>query len=347
MTPVEILPAPRDEEQLEDRLSAPGAPVVAALRACPGDVLVLGAGGKLGPSLARMARRAADLAGSPRRVLAVSRFSDGSVRGKLDGAGIETIAADLADQAALRSLPDAPNVILLAGQKFGTTLEPARTWVANVVVPSLVADRFRDARIVALSTGNVYARMPGGSRGATERDAPAPAGEYAWSCLGRERVLEHAAQARRTPVAIVRLNYAVDLRYGVLVDLALRVANGQPIDLTTGWVNVIWQGDACARALCCLPLAAVPPFVINVTGPDSLSIREAAMALGARLGRAPILEGREGPDALLSDATLARERLGPPSVATATLIDWVAEWVARGGPTLGKPTQYQEREGAF
>jgi nucleoside-diphosphate-sugar epimerase len=257
------------------------------------------------------------------------------------------VRADLADRAALDRLPDAPNVIFLAGQKFGTADRPDQTWVTNVVVPALVSERFAVARLVALSTGNVYPFVPASGGGAREDDAPAPVGEYAWSCLGRERVLEHASRTRGTRVAIVRLNYAVDLRYGVLVDLALRVQARKPIDLGMGYVNVIWQGDACARVIACLPLAATPPFIVNVTGPDVLSVRAAAQELGRRLGRDPVFVGREADDALLSDASRAHALFGVPGVPGAQLIAWVAEWVRHGGATLGKATQFEQRGGAF
>ncbi|HEX9562757.1 MAG TPA: NAD(P)-dependent oxidoreductase [Gemmatimonadaceae bacterium] len=339
--------APRSEDELEDRLSSPTAGVVDALSSCPGDILILGAGGKMGVSLAGMARRAADTASARRRVIAVSRFRTPSTALRLRSRGIETVTADLANRDALDSLPDAPNVIYLAGQKFGTRESPGETWATNVVVPAQVAERFHPARIVALSTGNIYPLTPVTAGGSREEDAPGPVGEYAWSCLGRERVLEHASGRRATRIAIVRLNYAVDLRYGVLVDLALRVASGAPIDLRMGHVNVIWQGDACARIIQCLPLATAPPYLINVTGAETLSIRELAGELGRRLRREPVLSGTESGEALLSSTSRALALFGPPSVSSADLLAWVAEWVSRGGATLGKPTHFEERGGSF
>jgi nucleoside-diphosphate-sugar epimerase len=339
--------APRTESELEELLSRPSPGVIRALEACPGDVAILGAGGKMGPSVARIARRAADHAGEPRRVLAVSRFSSGPLADQLAEAGIEVVRADLTDWASLASLPETPNVIFLAGQKFGTRSLPSTTWVTNTVVPALVADRFRASRIVALSTGNVYPLTPVRRGGSREDDAPGPIGEYAWSCLGRERVLEHASRARGTPMAIVRLNYAVDLRYGVLVDLALKVRNGVPVDVRMGAVNVIWQGDAAAQVVQCLPEAAVPPFVVNVTGPEVLSVRNIAHEFGRLFGRDPVFTGSEAGDALLSNTTRAQSLWGPPSVSASRLIGWVADWVMHGGVTLGRPTHFEQREGSF
>lgn len=338
---------PRGESELEEILSRPTGEVVRALEECPGDVAVLGAGGKMGPSVARMVRRAVDLTGEPRRVLAVSRFSSGPVADQLAESGIEVVRADLTDWASLASLPEMPNVIFLAGQKFGTRSLPSTTWLTNAVVPALVADRFRGSRIVALSTGNVYPLTPAHGRGSREDDAPGPVGEYAWSCLGRERVLEHASRSRGTPIAIIRLNYAVDLRYGVLVDIALKVANGVPVDVRMGAVNVIWQGDAAAQVLQALPLAAVPPFVVNVTGAEVLPVRELAFEFGRLFGREPVFSGTESPDALLSDTTRAQSLWGPPSMPASRLVGWVADWVMHGGVTLGRPTHFEQREGSF
>jgi nucleoside-diphosphate-sugar epimerase len=338
---------PSTDAELEDRLSAPNDGVVRALAECAGDVLVLGAGGKMGPSLVRMLRRAADLAGTSRKVLAASRFSDGAVADRLAAGGVVVLRTNLGDTAALGELPNAPNVVFMAGYKFGTTDEPWRTWGTNAAIPTLVAERFREARIVAFSTGNVYALGPVRRGGAREDDALTPQGEYAWSCVARERVLEHASRSNGTRMSIVRLNYAVDLRYGVLVDLAQRVLAGRPIDLGMGYVNVIWQGDANAQAIQALALAAAPPFVVNVTGSDVVSVRAATLELGRLLNREPHFTGQEAGDALLSSTARAQELFGPPSLTTATLIEWVADWVARGGRTLGKATHYEERGGRY
>jgi nucleoside-diphosphate-sugar epimerase len=340
-------PPPRSEGELDTVLSRPSEAVVQAIIDSPGDVAILGDGGKMGPTVARMVRRAVLQAGSSRRVLAVSRFGAGPLADQLTDAGIEVVRADLTDWASLASLPETPNVIFLAGQKFGTRSLPSTTWVTNTVVPALVADRFRGSRIVALSTGNVYPMTRVAYGGSREEDTPGPVGEYAWSCLGRERILEHASRARGTPVSIVRLNYAVDLRYGVLVDLALKVASKTPIDLTMGSVNVIWQGDAAAQVIQSLVHAAVPPFIVNVAGPEVLRVRDVALEFGRRMGNEPMFTGEEAADALLSNATRAQSLWGPPSVSAAQLINWVAEWVMQGGVTLGKPTQFEQREGSF
>ena len=339
--------APLDEADLEERLSAPSDGVIRAVAACPGDILVLGAGGKMGPSLARMLRRAADAGASTRQIIAVSRFSEPSVAAGLAANGVLVQHANLGDPAALGALPDAPNVIFMAGYKFGTSDEPWRTWGTNAAIPAFVAARFRDARIVAFSTGNVYPLGPVQRGGSREDDPLSPQGEYAWACVARERVLENASRTEGTKLSLVRLNYAVDLRYGVLVDIAQRVAAGEPIDVSMGYVNVIWQGDANAQAIRALPLAASPPFVVNVTGSDTLSIRAAALELGRLLRREPQLVGREASDALLSSTTRAQELFGPPSVSTSTLIEWVAEWMIRGGRTLGKATHFEERGGRY
>ncbi|HLB10108.1 MAG TPA: NAD-dependent epimerase/dehydratase family protein [Gemmatimonadaceae bacterium] len=336
------------EAELEEALSAPSPALLDALRTTPGDILVLGAAGKMGPTLARMARRAVDALGRRDRVIAASRFSSAKAEQSLRAAGIETIKCNLLDRAAVTALPDAPNVIFMAGQKFGTRDAPSSTWAMNVVLPSIAAERYETSRIVAFSTGNVYALSPVRDGGSREGDAPAPVGEYAMSCLGRERVFEDAAARRETPVAIVRLNYAVDLRYGVLVDIASRVLRGDPVDLRMGHVNVIWQGDANDWALRCLGHAsAAHPFIVNVTGRETLAVREIAALFGAMFGRAPIFTGAEAPDALLSNATLAHSLFGPPSVSTATLLEWVASWLLAGHPLLGKPTHFEERTGAF
>jgi nucleoside-diphosphate-sugar epimerase len=345
--------APRTDAELEARLSEPSPAVAAALAAAPGDVVVLGAGGKMGPTLARLVRRALDGEAGPvpdgrtRRVLAVSRWHDEGAERALADVGVETVRADLTVRRDVEQLPDAPNVISMAGQKFGTRGDPSTTWAMNVVAPVLCAERYASSRVVAFSTGNVYPLTPVARGGARESDPVTPAGEYAASCVGRERVFEHFSRARGTRVAIFRLNYAVDLRYGVLVDVALRVRRGEPVDVTMGHVNVIWQGDANRAAVECLAHAAAPPFVVNVTGPEVLSVREAAQELGRLLEREPAFTGAEAPDALLSDTARMRERLAPPEVPAAQLLRWVAHWVAHGGTQLGKPTKFEVRDGSY
>ncbi|HEY2898821.1 MAG TPA: NAD(P)-dependent oxidoreductase [Gemmatimonadaceae bacterium] len=335
------------EAALDDALSAPSSGLLASLRTTPGDIVILGAAGKMGPTLSRMARRALDELGAHDRVIAVSRFSSAKSEQSLREWGIETIRCDLLDRHAVAALPDAPNVIFMAGQKFGTRDAPSSTWAMNVVLPSIIAERFAQSRIVAFSTGNVYALSTVTGGGSRESDAPSPIGEYAMSCLGRERIFEEASARRGTRVAIVRLNYAIDLRYGVLVDIASRVRRGEPIDLRMGHVNVIWQGDANDWALRCLAHASAPPFVVNITGRETLAVRELAERLGELLHRAPSFSGAEAPDALLSNASLAHSLFGPPSVPTSMLLEWVAEWVQSGQPLLDKPTHFEERTGAF
>jgi nucleoside-diphosphate-sugar epimerase len=294
-----------------------------------------------------MLRRAADALGDGRTVTAVSRFSSPEAAARLQQSGVRIVRAELSDREAIERLPDAPNMIYMAGQKFGTKDLPSLTWAVNTLVPAMVAERYARSRIVAFSTGNVYPLSPATSRGSRESDSLTPIGEYANSCVGRERVLEHVSRTRGTPIAIVRLNYAVDLRYGVLVDVAHRIASGEPVRVDMGYVNVIWQGDANAQAIRALTLAASPPFAINITGPDRLSVRDAATRLGDLLGTTARLEGAEAPDALLSDTTLAQSLFGPPTVPTDTLIEWVAGWVARGGTRLGKATKFEVRDGKF
>lgn len=338
---------PNNEAELEELLSRPTLGVVEALRSSPGDVMVLGAGGKMGPSLATMLRRAADEEGDGRRVIAVSRFSDPHAATLLSDRGVVVLRADVAERDALARLPDAPNVIFMAGQKFGTRDLPSLTWTTNTVLPATVAERYQDARMVAFSTGNVYPLSPVRMGGSREGDSLTPVGEYANSCVGRERILEHASRTRETAMAIVRLNYAVDLRYGVLVDLALKVESGQPIDLRMGFVNVIWQGDANAQAIQCLAHAAVPPRAVNVTGPEVLRVRDLAEELGRLLEREPRFIGQESDDALLSNTSLAQSLFGPPVISAGTLLTWVGEWLRAGGRTLGRATKFEERDGRY
>ncbi|HEX7940009.1 MAG TPA: NAD-dependent epimerase/dehydratase family protein [Gemmatimonadaceae bacterium] len=341
--------APRTVEELEDRLSEPTDATIAALRDSPGDVIVLGAGGKMGPTLARMVERAARIAdGSIRRtVYAVSRFSSDPAKLALGYAGVKTIRCNLLDLDAVEKLPDAPNVIFMAGQKFGTNDSPARTWMLNGAVPAICAQRYKASRIVAFSTGNVYPLLPTASGGATESTPLKPVGDYAASCEIRERVFALAARAWGTRVAIMRLNYAIDLRYGVLTDIALKVHRDEPVDVTMGHVNVVWQRDANSAAIELLPLAASPPMVMNVSGGETLSVRSLAEQLARRLGKSPRFTGSEAPDALLTNTTRWRSTLDPNVTSTESLLDWVAEWIRDGRPLLGKPTHFETRTGAF
>lgn len=332
------------EQELDDLLSEPHAETAVALDACPGDIILLGAGGKMGPTLARMAARAS---GNSRRVIAVSRWSSAAAERALNKTGVETIRCDLLDPDAVARLPDAANVIFMAGQKFGTAEAPAMTWAMNTIVPANCAHRYRSSRIVAFSTGNVYPLTPIERGGSREDDTPEPVGEYAASCLGRERVFEFYATQHHTRVAIIRLNYAIDLRYGVLVDVALKVHRGEPVPVDMGYVNVIWQGDANRIALECLPLTGSPPFVMNVTGADIISVRALAAWCGERFGKPARITGSEQPDALLSNTSQMRETFAPPEVSLDQMREWVAQWIEQGGRLLGKATNFEARDGRF
>ncbi|MBL6705383.1 MAG: NAD-dependent epimerase/dehydratase family protein [Planctomycetaceae bacterium] len=334
-------------EQLDDALSLPPDSLVKSLAKLDGDILVLGVAGKMGPTLARMAKRASDQAGVVRRVIGVARFSNPAVQKKLDAWGIETVKTDLLDEQAMAALPDAPNIVFMAGMKFGSTGNESLTWAMNTVVPAIVASRYRDSRIAAFSTGNVYGLVPVSSGGSIETDSLNPAGEYAMSCLGRERIFEHFSRTNGTPLSIIRLNYACELRYGVLVDLATKIRNGQPIDLTMGSFNVIWQGDANAHALASLSDCNSPPFVINVTGSETLSVRTVSEQLAERLSRPVEFVGEESPTALLNNARVSHDKYGLPEVPISQLLNNVADWVSRDGETLDKPTGFEVRNGKF
>ncbi len=334
-------------EALEDILSWPTDEVGAALATLDGDVMILGVGGKMGPTLARLARRAIDHARLSKRVIGVSRFSEPGLREALQNVGVETIACDLLDDQSLQRLPEAANIVYMAGMKFGTTNREAQTWTMNAYLPGRVVQAQPHARYVVFSSGNVYPLVPVLQGGATEATPPAPVGEYAQSVLGRERVFQYWAERQHTAGVLFRLNYAVEMRYGVLLDVAQKVWASQPIDLSTGHANVIWQGDANACALRALALAADPPLALNVTGPETVSIRSLALEFGALLGQEPVLVGQEQPEALLSNAQRAHALLGYPRVSVGQMVEWVADWVRRDMPTLNKPTKFQVRDGRF
>jgi nucleoside-diphosphate-sugar epimerase len=335
---------------IERHLWQPSDHVVSDLAGLSGDLLLLGAGGKLGLSLGRMARLAYDRGpdrGREPRVIAVSRFSEPGRREEFVDAGIEALPADLSDPAELAGLPDVENVIYLVGRKFGTHADPWVTWAVNTELAARVAERFAGARMVAFSTGNVYPLTPVGSGGADEHTPPDPVGEYAQSCLGRERLLQHASITAGTPMSILRLNYAIDLRYGVLHDVASTVWAGEPVDVTMGSVNVLWQGDVNAITLRSLRHCASPPDVLNVTGPETVSVRWLATECARRLGREAVITGEEAPTALLSNSARCMARFGYPSVPLSEMLDWTCRWVASGGPSHGKPTGFQQRTGSF
>lgn len=329
---------------LEDFMTEPTPELVADLASVAGDILVLGVAGKMGPTLARMARRAAP----GKRIVGVARFSDAAVRGSLEQAGVETIQCDLLDRRAVAALPKLDNVVFMAAMKFGASGNPALTWAMNVHVPTIVAEAFAASRIVAFSTGCVYPFVPVAGGGATEATpAVPPPGDYAYSCVGRERMFEHFSARLGTPGRIVRLNYAIDMRYGVLHDIASRVRDGAPIDLSMGHVNVIWQGDANAVALRCLARTTSPTTPINVTGPETVSVRSLAEALGRRFGRAPELTGTEADAGWVSNAARMVAEFGAPRVPLERMLDWTADWLAHGRASLGKPTHYEVRDGRF
>lgn len=339
--------APRTVEELEERLSRPREDVIEILARMPGDIVFLGVGGKMGPSMARLARRASDAAGIHRRVIGVSRFSTPELRARLESWGIETISCDLLDAAAVKSLPDAPLVVSMSGFKFGTSSAPGVTWATNCYVPVLVGDRYRDSRIVAFSTGNVYGLVPVERGGSQEDDPLAPVGEYAMAALGRERMYDYASRAFGCPVTLLRLNYATELRYGVLVDLAEQIWAGQKIDLSMAYVNVIWLGDANAMTLRAFDQCHSPPTVLNLAGLPILRTRDVCLQLGQLLGRPVEFAGQESDRALLNDGRRGYELLGQPHVPAEQMIHWTADWVARGGQRLGKPTHFQSVSGKF
>jgi nucleoside-diphosphate-sugar epimerase len=329
---------------LENFMTEPTSALIEDLARVPGDILVLGAAGKMGPTLARMAKRAAP----GKRVVGVARFTDPAVRAAVDAAGVETIACDLLDRGSVAALPKLDNVVFMAAMKFGAAGNPALTWAMNVHVPAIVAETFASARIIAFSTGCVYPFVPVADGGATEdTTAVPPPGDYANSCAGRERMFEHFSARLGTAGRLIRLNYAIDMRYGVLHDVATKVRDGVPVDLTMGHVNVIWQGDANAAALRCLAHVTTPTTPLNVTGPETISVRWLAEDFGRRFGRAPVLTGTEAEAGWVSSAARMVAELGAPRVPLDRMIGWTADWLKRGGASLGKPTHYEVRDGRF
>jgi hypothetical protein len=332
-----------DIAALDDLLCRPSQALIDDLKKVDGDIMVLGVAGKMGPTLADLAKAAAP----GRRIVGVARFSDPSVKDWLHARGVETINCDLLDEAAVNALPKAPNVIFMAGRKFGAEGDLALTRAMNAHVPAIVAQAFRQSRIVAFSTGCVYPFVPVNGKGSDESMAPNPPGEYAQSCVGRERMFEYFSKRFSTPGRLFRLNYAIDMRYGVLYDIASKVWQGLPIDVSLGHVNFIWQGDAAAQALRCLTHCETPTSPINVSGHEILAVRDLAARFGALFGREPVIVGQEQPTAWLTDTSQAVKLFGLPIVDTTQLVAWTADWVARAMPNLGKPTKYEVRDGRY
>jgi nucleoside-diphosphate-sugar epimerase len=332
-----------DVAALEEFMTRPTPQLEQDLARADGDILILGVGGKMGPTLARMAKRAAPA----KRVIGVARFSEPDLKARLQGWGVECIACDLLERGALERLPRAKNVVFMAGHKFGVADDPSLTWAMNVAVPFMVAETFRDSRIVAFSTACVYPFVEVGGAGAAEETPPVPPpGDYAWSCVGREQMFVYGSRRRGTPGRLVRLSYAIDMRYGVLHDVAQSVLAGRPVELGMGHVNVIWQGDANERALRLLAHCTSPASPLNVSGPKT-SVRWLAEEFGKRLSRKPAFSGQEASSAWLVDTAAAAKLFGAPRVPLSRMIDWVADWVGRGQPSLGKPTHFETRDGKY
>ncbi|MEK7678201.1 MAG: NAD(P)-dependent oxidoreductase [Verrucomicrobiota bacterium] len=334
-------------EQLDDILTRPSQALSDWIGTVTSPLVILGAGGKMGPSLAVLAQRAATAAGKPLQVVAVSRFTDTTARDWLEANAVRTLSCDLLERPAWGLLPDAENVVYLVGLKFGTSEKPWLTWAVNTLVPAHAAERYAHARMVALSTGNVYGLVPLKTGGAVETDTLRPAGEYANAALARERLFQYFSEKNGTPVVLIRLNYAVELRYGVLVDIATKVWSGEPVDVATGHLNCIWQGDANDFILRALSLANVSPLVLNLTGPEVLSVRELAGSFGELMNRTPKIVGTETQTALLSNAARLCARLGTPAAPVEQIVRWTAGWVMNGGRLLNKPTHFEVRDGQY
>ncbi len=333
--------------QLEDILSTPSVKLIELFKRLKGDMLILGAGGKIGPTLARMAKRAAESAGVNKRIVGVALFESERDQKKLESFGIETIHGDLLDRTFLANLPKLENVIFMAGMKFGSTENLPLTWAINSYLPALVAEEFKNSRIVAFSTGCVYPLVSVSSGGSTESDSPEPLGEYAQSCLGRERMFEFGSKKYDTPVTLIRLNYAVELRYGVLVDVALKLKNDQPVDVTMGFANLIWQGDANDKILQSLAICESPAKILNVTGPETVSIRWAANRFAELMNKETNVIGHEANTALLSNASQCHRLFGYPKISLDQMMVWIADWVQQDRALLNKPTHYEVRDGKY
>ena len=335
------------EDALDEVLTHPRTTLVEFIKTLSSPLVILGAGGKMGPTLCVLAHRAAEAAAHPLEVIAVSRFSDEHTRRWLEARGVQTLTCNLLDRTLLAQLPDSENVVYLVGLKFGTAHNPARTWALNTLVPAHAAERYPRARIAVLSSGNVYPLREIRSGGSVESDPLTPLGEYANACVARERLFEFYAQQNNTPIVNIRLNYAVELRYGVLLDIARKVWADEPVDVTMGYLNCIWQGDANDMILRSFVLAAAPAQPLNLTGPDMLSIRSLAQRFGELLGKSPAITGIEAETALLNNPARACSLLGPPPTPPGTMMRWVAHWLQMGGRQLGKPTHFETRTGSY
>jgi len=337
----------KDVELQYKKLLEPSDRLIDDIGRIKGDILILGVGGKMGPALATLAKSAIEKSGCKKRVIGVSRFSEPGLEATLNGIGIETIVSDLLEDEQLQRLPEVENVLFLAGTKFGTSGRESFTWAMNTYLPGRVAEKYKNANIVAFSTGNVYHLSPVALGGAVESKAPNPFGEYAQSCLGRERIFEYASNKYQTPLLIYRLNYANDIGYGVLLEIAKSVKNGLPVDLSMGNVNVIWQADANEIAIRSLLHCSTPPKILNVTGPETLSVRWVAEEFGYMLAKKPIFVNAEQPDALLSNAAESFRLFGYPNTPVKKIMELLASWIHNDGKTIGKPTHFQERNGQF
>lgn len=332
---------------LEAFMTDPSQALIEDIKQIDGDILILGIGGKMGPTLAKMTKKAIECAGLNKKVIGVSRFSSLDLRNELETNGIETIAIDLLDDDALQSLPNVKNIIYMAGNKFGTVGNEHFTWTINAYLSGRIAEKFKDARIVAFSSGNVYPLTHVAKNSCSEDTPPNPIGEYAQSCLGRERVLTNFSYNNQTDMLIFRLNYAIDMRYGVLLEIAKHVYHNKPIDLTMGSVNVIWQGDANEYAIRALRHCDSPPKVINITGPETISVRWLAKEFGMHFDKQPQFINEEKPTALLNNASQAHKLFGYPKVSLQQMIEMTVEWLNNDGEVSDNPTHFQEREGAF
>ncbi len=335
------------EAQLDELLTRPSAVLTEAIRSVRSPLVVVGAGGKMGPTLSVLARRAAEAAGHPLEVVAVSRFSDPAAREWLEQRGVRTLSVDLLDAKALEQLPDSGHVLSLIGLKFGTGQNPSLTWAVNTLAPDRICRRYPQARMVVLSTGNVYPLSPVDRGGATEDDSLTPLGEYANAAVGRERIFDHYSRQSGIPMAVLRLYYAVELRYGVLVDIARKVWADEPIELGNGYVTCIWQGDANEMILRSLGLARTPPSVFNLCRPEMFRVRDIAERFGLVYGRTPRLVGSESTHAIVGNAGRICGALGEPRVSLEQMVSWIGHWVANGGRNLGRPTHFETRDGKY